>query len=131
MIQLGTIVKVTDKTSIVLGQCIKVLKSYKNRIAYMGDIVLITVQWVNSKRYSLLKARLQKKYLKGTIHRALVIRSKVNYCRISGVYIKFNENSVILITRDVVPVSDRVYGSVLREMCMKWPSLGCVSVCII
>jgi len=131
MIQLGTIVKVTDKTSIVLGQCIKVLKSYKNRIAYMGDIVLITVQWVNSKRYSLLKARLQKKYLKGTIHRALVIRSKVNYCRISGVYIKFNENSVILITRDVVPVSDRVYGPVLREMCMKWPSLGCVSVCII
>ena len=131
MIQLGTIVKVTDKTSIVLGQCIKVLKSYKNRIAYMGDIVLITVQWVNSKRYVLLKARLQKKYLKGTIHRALVIRSKVNYCRISGVYIKFDENSVILITRDVVPVSDRVYGPVLREMCMKWPSLGCVSLCII
>jgi len=131
MIQLGSIVKVTDKTSIVLGQCIKVLKSYKNKIACMGDIVLITVQWINSKKFMLLKPRLQKKYLKGTIHRALVIRAKVNYCRISGIYLKFDENCVILITKTVVPVSNRVYGPVLREMCMQWPSLGCVSLCII
>jgi ribosomal protein L14 len=44
MIQQGSIVKVVDKTSIVLGQCIKVLGHRKKRIAYMGDVILISVQ---------------------------------------------------------------------------------------
>lgn len=131
MVQLGTILKVSDKTSIVLVQCIKVLKSYKNKIAKMGDIILVSVQWVNAKKYILLKPRLKRKYLKGTIHRALVIRSKVNYCRTKGIYLKFNENCVIIITSTIVPVSNKVYGPILREMCMRWPSIGCVSVCML
>jgi ribosomal protein L14 len=44
MVQLGSILKVSDKTSIVLVQCIKVLKSYKKRIASMGDMILVAVQ---------------------------------------------------------------------------------------
>jgi ribosomal protein L14 len=44
MIQMGTILKVTDKTSIVLVQCIKVLKSYKKKIAKIGDLILVSVQ---------------------------------------------------------------------------------------
>jgi large subunit ribosomal protein L14 len=79
----------------------------------------------------LLKERLQKRYLKGTIHRALIIRSKTNFMRIPGVWFKFNENTVVLVTKQVVPVSNRIYGPILREMCMRWPSLGCVSSCIV
>jgi ribosomal protein L14 len=45
--------------------------------------------------------------------------------------LKFNKNSVVLVTKNVVPVSNRVYGPVLRELCMKYPSLGCVSSHII
>jgi len=131
MVQLGSILKVSDKTSIVLVQCVKVLKSYKNKIAKTGDVILVSVQWINTKKYVLLKARFKKKYLKGTIHRALVIRSKVNFCRIKGIYLKFNENCVILITSNIVPVSNRVYGPILREMCLRWPSIGCVSICMI
>jgi len=66
-----------------------------------------------------LKARLQKKFYKGSIHRGLLIRTKVNYYRIYGVSIKFGENTVVLVTKNVVPVSNRVYGPVLREMCMR------------
>jgi len=131
MVQLGSILKVSDKTSIVLVQCIKVLKSYKKRIASMGDMILVAVQWVNSKKFIFLKARLQKKYVKGSIHRALIIRSKVNFLRSPGIYINFDENCVVLVTKTVVPVSNRVYGPVLKEMCMRWPSLGCVSLCMI
>jgi large subunit ribosomal protein L14 len=120
MVQIGAILKVSDKSSIVLVQCVKVLKSYKNKIAKTGDVILVSVQWVNIKKYVLLKPRLKKKYLKGTIHRALIIRSKVNYCRIKGIYLKFNENCVIFITSTIVPVSNRVYGPVLREMCLRW-----------
>jgi large subunit ribosomal protein L14 len=131
MVQLGSIIKVSDKTSIVLVQCIKVLKSYKNKIAKLGDVILVSVQWVNVKKYMLLKPRQRRKYLKGSVHRALVIRSKVNFCRIKGIYLKFNENCVILITSNIVPVSNRVYGPVLKEMCLKWPAIGCVSNCMI
>lgn len=60
-----------------------------------------------SKKFILLKARLQKKFFKGSIHRGILIRSKVNYPRLSGIYIKFGENTVVLITKNVVPVSNR------------------------
>jgi hypothetical protein len=30
-----------------------------------------------------------------------------------------------------VPLSNKVYGPILREFCMRWPSLGCVSSCIV
>lgn len=48
MIQLGTILKVTDKTCVVLSQCIKVLGFAEKSIAYMGDVVLVSVQWINA-----------------------------------------------------------------------------------
>ncbi len=69
----------------------------------------------------------KRKFFKGTLHRGLVIRSKVNYCRSSGIFIRFNENSVVLVNKKVVPISNRVFGPVLRELCMKLPSLGCIT----
>jgi len=131
MVQLGSILRVTDKTCVVLVQCIKVLSISTKKIAFLGDVILVSVQWINSKKFLLLKARMQKRYLKGTIHRGLVIRSRMNFQRISGIYLKFDENAVVLITKNVVPVTNRVYGPVLREMCMRWPSLGCVTACMI
>jgi len=131
MVQLGSILRVTDKTCVVLVQCIKVLGISTKKIAFLGDIILVSVQWINSKKFLLLKARMQKRYLKGSIHRGLVIRSKMNFQRIPGIFLKFDENAVVLITKNVVPVTNRVYGPVLREMCMRWPSLGCVTSCMI
>ena len=55
MIQLGTIIKVADKTGVVLAQCIKVFSHSKDRIAYMGEVILVSVRWVNPKRLKLLK----------------------------------------------------------------------------
>lgn len=121
MIQLGSIVKVCDKTGVVLAQCIKVLGNRKRYIAGMGDVVLVSVKWVNAKRIALLKTRLQRRYRKGTLHRALIIRSRVNFTRLSGVHIRFNENAVILVNKKRIPLSTRIYGPILREFCYKWP----------
>jgi large subunit ribosomal protein L14 len=74
---------------------------------------------------------MQQRYLKGSVHRGLIIRTKVLVRRVPGVSLKFEENAVVLITRNTVPVSNRVYGPVLREMCKRWPSLGCVCLCMI
>ena len=82
MIQLGSILKVADKTGVVLAQCIKVFSSSKNRIAYMGDIILVSVRWVSPKRLKYIKERRRKRFFKGTLHRALIVRSKVNFTRL-------------------------------------------------
>ena len=49
MIQLGSILKVSDKTCVVLAQCTKVLGPFKKKIAFLGDVILISVQWINQK----------------------------------------------------------------------------------
>jgi large subunit ribosomal protein L14 len=51
MIQLGTILKVADKTGVVLVQCIKVFGSSKKRIAFIGDVVLVSVQRIILKSF--------------------------------------------------------------------------------
>lgn len=119
MVQLKTYLEATDKTAIVKVYCIKVLKSTKNRIAILGDMIIICVNTINIKKFINLKARFQKKFNVGSIHRALVVRAKSNIARICGVFIKFNENSIVIVTKQVVPLSNKVYGPILREFCMR------------
>ena len=126
MMQVGTILKVTDKTGVSLVKCIKVLGPYKKKIAYLGDVILVSVKHINPKKFKNMKLFKRKRYLKGTIHRGLIIRTKINYKRANGAFISFNENSVVLVNKKSVPVSNRVYGPVLIELCRKLPSLGCV-----
>jgi large subunit ribosomal protein L14 len=55
MIQLGSILKVTDKSGVTLVQCIKVLNTRKSRIANIGEMILVTVKRINPRRMLLLK----------------------------------------------------------------------------
>ena len=127
MIQVGTILRVSDKTAVSLVKCIKVLGQSKKKIAYIGDVIIVSVQFINTKKMQKLKLNKRKRFLKGTIHRGLIIRSKVNYNRLNNIYIKFNENTVVLVNKKIVPISNRVYGPILTESARKWPSLGCVA----
>jgi len=127
MIQDGTIVKVCDKTGVVLGICIKVLGHAKKRIAFLGDVIIISVRRINPKKFYKVKLFRRKKFFKGTMHRALVVRTRVNYSRVPGLFIRFSENSVVIVNKRIVPISNRVYGPVIRELCMRLPSLGCIT----
>jgi large subunit ribosomal protein L14 len=127
MIQSGTILKVSDKTGVVLVQCIKVLGTSKKRLASLGDVILVSVKRINPKRFKNVKLFRRKKFFKGTLHRGLIIRTKVNFERIPGLFIRFNENTVILVNKKNVPISNRIYGPVIRELCMRLPSLGCIT----
>jgi len=127
MIQVSSLLKVVDKTGITSVKCIKVLSTIKNRIACIGDVIVVSVHRLNPRKFQKVKLFKKKKFLKGTLHRGLIIRSCVNFKRMSSIFLKFNENSVVLVNKRVVPVSNRVYGPVLRELCMRLPSLGCVT----
>jgi ribosomal protein L14 len=83
MIQLKTKVLVTDKTAVVYGFCIKVLKGgAKYHIAILGEVILICINSINIKKHILLKPRLQKKFKIGSIHRGLIIRTSKNFLRV-------------------------------------------------
>jgi len=131
MLQLKSFLKATDKTAIVKVYCIKVLKSIKRRVAILGDLIIICVNTINIKNFIKLKPRFQKNFNIGTMHRALIVRTKFNYTRVCGIQIKFDENNIVIVSKQVVPLSNKVYGPILREFCMRWPSLGCGSICII
>src|SRR5947209_8106762 len=89
MIQLKTFLLATDKTAIVKVYCIKVLKSSKNRIANLGDLIIICVNSINIKKFLKLKPRFQKRFNVGSMHRALIVRTKINFPRINGIFFKF------------------------------------------
>jgi len=127
MIQVCSILKVVDKTGVTFVKCIKVLSTIKNRIANIGNVIIVSVFRINPKKFKNVKLFKRKKFFKGTLHRALIIRSYYYFKRMSSIYINFNENSVVIVNRKIVPISNRVYGPVLRELCMNLPSLGCVS----
>lgn len=127
MIQVGTVLKVVDKTGVILVRCIKVLGPYKKRIGKIGDLILTSILHINVKMLKKLKAHKRRRFLRGKMHLALIVRTKVNYKRANNAFIKFNENSVVLVNKRKIPMSNRVYGPILFELCKKIPSLGCVS----
>ena len=127
MLILGSVVRVVDKSGVVLAECIQVVGHFQKRVASVGSFMVVTVRWVNARRMALLKDRWQRKYRKGTIHRAFVVRSRKNICRQNGIYISFSENSVVLVTTRGAPVTNRIYGPILHEMCMLNPGIGCIS----
>ena len=127
MVQQNSILLVTDKSGVSLVQCVKVLGSSKKRLAVLGDVIVVSIKKLHSKRHALLKPSQQKQFAKGKLHRGLIVRTSFNFCRFPGVYIRFDENSVIIVNKKVVPVSSRIYGPILRELCVKYPSIGSIS----
>jgi len=127
MIQVGSIIKVCDKTGVSLVKCVKVFGPIKKRIALIGDVVLVSVKHINPKKFLKMKLFKRKRFFKGTLHRGLVVRSKKNFKRSNNTFIKFSENSVVLVNKKKVPISNRVYGPILVELCRRLPSLGCIT----
>lgn len=107
MIQPETLVTVTDNSGAKVARVFKVLGSSKKRYAEIGELVVIAVQ----------KAEPRKQVKKKDIHHAVVVRQKKAYRRKDGSYIRFDENSVIIIEKGKKdPIANRVFGPVPREL---------------
>ncbi|MCB9805707.1 50S ribosomal protein L14 [Candidatus Nomurabacteria bacterium] len=107
MIQPQTIVTITDNSGAKIGRIFKVLGSSKKRYAEIGDIVVLSVQ----------KAEPRKQVKKKDVLRAVVVRQKKPFRRKDGSYIRFDDNSVIIIDKTKgEPIANRVFGPVPREL---------------
>ena len=86
--------------------CIKVLGGSKRRYARVGDIIVASIK--DSLPHSKVKS--------GDVVRAVVVRTKKEFRRTDGSYIKFDENSAVLIDAKREPVGTRIFGPVAREL---------------
>jgi large subunit ribosomal protein L14 len=106
MIQTQTKLHVADNSGAKLLSCIKVLGGSKRRYASVGDVVVVTVK----------EAMPNSKVKKGDVMRAVVVRTAKEIRRPDGSYIKFDDNSAVLINQQNEPIGTRIFGPVAREL---------------
>lgn len=107
MIQPQTLVTVTDNSGAKIARVFKVLGASKKRYAQIGEKVVIAIQ----------KAEPRKQVKKKDVLHAVVVRQKKPFRRKDGSYIRFDENSVVIVNKETGdPIANRVFGPVPREL---------------
>lgn len=106
MIQTQSHLKVADNSGAKEVMCIKVLGGSKRRYAGIGDIIVVSIK----------EAMPNSKVKKGDVAKAVVVRTKHQIRRPDGSYLKFDENSAVLINNAKEPVGTRIFGPVAREL---------------
>jgi large subunit ribosomal protein L14 len=106
MIQVETRLKAADNSGAKVLYCIKVLGGTRRRYATVGDIIVVSVK----------DAIPNAKVKKGDVLKAVVVRTKKGVRRSDGSYIRFDENSAVLINPAKEPIGTRIFGPVAREL---------------
>lgn len=107
MLQPRSIVVIADNSGAKIGRIFKVLGSAAKRYAYIGDIVVLSVQ----------KAEPRKSVKKKDVLHAVVVRSVNATKRKDGSYIRFDENAVVILEKGKKePLAGRVFGPIPREL---------------
>jgi large subunit ribosomal protein L14 len=110
MIQDRSLVTITDNSGAKIGRVFKVLGSSKKRYAEIGELVVISVQ----------KAEPRKQVKKKDVLRAIVVRQTKPFRRKDGSYIRFDENSVVIVNKPnkgkPEPIANRIFGPIPREL---------------
>jgi large subunit ribosomal protein L14 len=106
MIQMQTVLDVADNSGAKKVGCIKILGGTRRRYATLGDVVVVSVK----------DAVPNSKIKKGEVVKAVVVRTKKEVGRPDGSYIKFDDNSAVLINPQGDPIGTRIFGPVAREL---------------
>jgi large subunit ribosomal protein L14 len=106
MIQMRTILEVADNSGAKRVQCIKVLGGSRRRYAELGDVIVVSIK----------EALPGTKVKKGDVAQAVVVRMRSQAPRPDGSYIRFDENSAVLINKEREPIGTRIFGPVAREL---------------
>ena len=106
MIQLKTILNVADNSGATKIICVKVLGGSRRRYATVGDVIVVAIK----------ESQPHSKISKGTVHKAVIVRTKRRVAREDGSLIRFDDNSAVLIDQALEPVGTRIFGPVAREL---------------
>src|SRR4051794_12381881 len=106
MIQMTTILDVADNSGAKKVFCIKVLGGSRRKYASLGDIIVVSIQ----------EAIPNAKVKKGDVAKAVIVRTAKEVARADGSYIRFDNNSAVLINKENEPLGTRIFGPVAREL---------------
>ena len=106
MIQEYTMLNIADNSGAKTAQCIRVLGGTRRRYARVGDIIVASVK----------SAIPNGNVKKGQVVKCVVVRTRKEIGRKDGSYIRFGENSAVIIGDDKEPVGTRIFGPVAREL---------------
>ena len=106
MIQQESRLSVADNSGAKEVLCIRVLGGTKKRYASIGDKIVVSVKSAISS--SNIK--------KGTVSKAVIVRTKKEVRRKDGSYIRFEDNAAVLLTANDEPRGTRIFGPVAREL---------------
>ena len=109
MIQVQSELLVADNTGAKRIECIKVLGGSKRRYASIGDTIVVSV------KEAIPKAKVKK----GTVYKAVVVRTKKGVTRNDGSKVKFDNNAAVLTDDKGEPIGTRIFGPVTRELRFK------------
>lgn len=106
MIQQQTVLDVADNSGAKKVMCIKVLGGTRKRYATLGDVIVVAIK----------AAIPEGQVKKGTVTKAVVVRTAKEVRRPDGSYIKFDRNAAVLINNQNEPIGTRIFGPVAREL---------------
>jgi large subunit ribosomal protein L14 len=106
MIQMETLLNVADNSGAKTAKCIKVLGGSDRMSSNVGDIIVLAVQ-------SIIPGA---KVKKGEVVKGVIVRTKKEIRRNDGSTIRFDDNAVVLVDKDGLPIGTRVMGPVAREL---------------
>ena len=106
MIQHCSRLNVADNSGARELKCIKVLGGTKRRSASIGDIIVVSIK----------DALPNSKVKKGDVAKAVIVRTVHKLRRADGSYIRFDDNSAVLINAAKEPIGTRIFGPVAREL---------------
>jgi len=101
-----TELQVADNTGAKRVECVKVLGGSKRRYAGVGDLIVVSVK----------DALPNGKVKKGSVHKAVIVRTKKEIFRKDGSKVQFDNNSVVLTDDKGEPIGTRIFGPVTREL---------------
>ncbi len=105
MIQKQSYLQVADNSGAKEMQCISIIGSTRKRYAYLGDLIKCAVK----------KATPGGTVKKSDVVTAVIVRTKKEFRREDGTYIRFGENAAVII-KDGEPVATRIFGPIAREL---------------
>jgi large subunit ribosomal protein L14 len=106
MIQMQTRLRVADNSGAKEVMCIKVLGGSHRRYASVGDVIVVSIK----------EALPGAKVKKGDTAKAVIVRTIHKIRRVDGSYIRFDDNSAVLINNNKEPIGTRIFGPVAREL---------------
>ena len=106
MIQNYSRLNVADNSGAREVMCFKVLGGSRRRYAKIGDVIVVTIK----------DALPTSKVKKGTVMKAVVVRTRREIPRADGSYIRFDDNAAVLLNNNLEPIGTRIFGPVAREI---------------